>query len=242
LINLFYGERVHLAASNSKGKKTFLVIFSVLLLIFGVVSAVAGAAFMYLNSGNDSEGYAVSKPYTISTSSNVFVLWVGSPTSEAQLKWIITSANSKEVSAGWGAQSAVESYVEQYRFATPIYGWNYHASAYTASLNITSVEVTNQDKPAFVQAPDSLWLNHVSTSGSTTMYCTPINSADNNGMGMLVITNADGSNGVNATIQLGSKIAVYGYLPYLLIPICVVLLIIGLLLFKRARKQQPKNV
>jgi hypothetical protein len=224
--------------SRSNRKKIF-VLFSVLLLIFGVLSAVAGTVFIYLNSGNDSEGYAISNQYTISTSSNAFVLWVGSPTSEAQLKWIITSVNSKEVVADWGPQSTVGNYVDQYSFETPMHGWNYRASAYIALLNITSVEVNNQGKPAFVRAPDSMWLNHVSTSDSTTLYCTKINSANNDGLGMLVITNVDGSKGVDATIQLGSKIAVYGWLPYLLIPVGVALLIIGLLIFKRSKKQ-PK--
>ena len=225
-----------MSASNLNSKKKF-VIFSVILIIFGAISTIAGGVFMYLNAGNDSEGYALSNTYTINTSANAFGLLVASPSSGAQLKWVIHSLNSKEVFAGWGAESVLGSYSNQYKFATPIYGWNYHASYY-ASIKITSVEIINQDKPAMPRPLAGMLINQGTSADSTTLYCTRIDEADS--MGAIIVMNADGSNGVNATIQLGSKIAVYGWLPYLLIPMGVVLIIIGMLLFKRSTKQ-PRN-
>jgi hypothetical protein len=228
-------EMATLTASNKKlnKKKILLTIVSVLLLLLGVVAMISGAVFMYLNTTNDSEGYALSNTYTVQTSANAFVLWVGSPTTNAQLKWIITSPNSKEVFAGFGQADTVVSYVGQYKFATPAYGWNYIARAYSASLNITNVDVMNQDKPAMPSTQQPIYLNQVTTTNKTTLYCS---SSSDNSMSMLVIMNTDGSNGVNATIQLGSKLAIYSWLPYALIPVGLVFLAAGFLLFKRLRK------
>ncbi len=222
---------------NASKKKILLTIISILVLLLGIVAMIAGAVIMYLNTTNDSEGYALSNTYHVQTSSNAFVLWVGAPVSEARLKWIVTSTDSgKQVFAGWGAATTVTEFVGNYQFATPAYGWNYHAQAYEASINITNVDIMNSDKPV-MPAPTGIWLDTVTTTRATTLYCSP-NAVANDNMGMLVIMNADGSNGVDAQIQLGSKVPLLGWLPYVLIPVGIVFLVAGLLLVKRVRKKQ----
>ena len=84
---------------------------------------------MYLNTTNDSEGYALSNTYHIQTDSNAFTLWVGTPVSEARLKWVISTDSSKEIFAGWGTAQTVNAYTSNYQYATPAFGWNYHAQS-----------------------------------------------------------------------------------------------------------------
>jgi hypothetical protein len=232
-----------LTASNRKlnKKKIILTLVSVLVLLLGIVALIAGAVIMYLNTTNDSEGYALSNTYHVQTDSNAFVLWVGAPVSEARLKWIVTSTDSdKQVFAGWGAAETVNAYTSNYQYATPAAGWNYHAQAYYAALNITNVDTLNTDKPVMPK-PTEIWLDTVttSTSDSTTLSCSPNNIGDK--MGMLVIMNADGSAGVDAQIQLGSRVPMYSWLPYVLISLGIVLLLVGLLLVRHIRKKPNQN-
>jgi hypothetical protein len=218
---------------NASKKKTLLTITSILILLLGAVTVLAGAVIMYLNTGNDAEGYALSNTYHIQTDSNVFTLWVGAPVSEARLKWIISTDASKEIFAGWGTAQTVNAYTANYQYTMP-YGWNYHAHAYEASLNITNVQIVNPEKPV-MPMPSGIFLDTVTTSSSTTLYCNP-SSQDRTAM--IVIMNSDASKGIDATIQMGSRIALYGWLPYVLIPAGIMILVAGLLLVKRVQKQK----
>ena len=165
------------------------------MLLLGGVAMIAGAVIMYLNTTNDSEGYASSNTYQIQTDSNAFTLWVGTPVSEARLKWIVTSTDSgKEIFAGWGTAQTVNAYTSNYQYATPAFGWNYRAQAYTALLNITNVQIVNPEKPV-MPMPTGIFLDTTTTSSTTTLYCSP-SSLDRTAM--IVIMNADGSAGVDA--------------------------------------------
>jgi hypothetical protein len=219
---------------NASKKKKLLTVTSILILLLGAVTVLAGAVIIYLNTGNDAEGYALSNTYHIETDSNVFTLWVGAPVSEARLKWIISTDASKEIFAGWGTAQTVNAYTGNYQYAAPAYGWNYHARAYEASLNITNVQTVNPEKPV-MPMPSGIFIDTVTTTSSTTLYCTP-SSQDRTAM--IVIMNSDGSAGVDATIQLGSNVPLLGWLPYVLIIVGIVILVAGLLLVKRVQKQK----
>jgi hypothetical protein len=153
--------------------------------------------------------------------------------SEARLKWVISTDSGNEVFAGWGAMETVTAYTGNYQYATPASGWSYHARAYEASINITDVEIMNTQYPVMPMPSSELFLDTLKTSSAATLYCSP-NSLGRTGM--LVVMNADASNGVDAEIQLGSRIPLYGTLPYVLLPVGVVLLFIGVLLVVKTRK------
>jgi hypothetical protein len=223
-----------MANLNAPKKRILLIIVSVFMLLLGGVALIAGGVITYLNTTNDSEGYALSNIYHIETDSNAFVLWVGAPVSEARLKWVITSTDSNnDVFVGWGAAGTVNAYTGNYQYATPAAGWNYHAQAYEAELNIDNVQIINENYPV-MPLPQGIWLDTATVVDTLTLYCSPNNSDDK--MGMLVIMNADGSAGVDAEIQLGSRIPMYSWLPYVLIPVGLLFLIAGLLLVKRVHK------
>lgn len=225
-----------MANLNASKKRILLIIVSFLMILIGGVAIVAGGVIMYLNTTNDSEGYALSNTYHIDTDSNAFALWVGAPVSEARLKWVISTDSNKEVFAGWGTAGTVNAYTGNYQYATPVTGWGYVARAYEAALNISNVHIVNQNYPV-MPLPQGIWLDTATLVDTSTLYCSPNNSDDR--VGMLVIMNADGSAGVDAEIQLGSRIPMYSWLPYVLFIVGLMFLIAGLLLFKRVRKQKP---
>ena len=215
-------------------QKRLVLVCSLLLLALSLVALVAGAVIMYLNAGNDFEGYALSENYTIDTPATAFLLWVGSPVSEARLKWVVTSTDANQaVFVGWGAANTVNAYTGNYQYATPESGWGYTAKAYYAAINISTTHIVNPNSPPLVPPKESIWINTATTSSSTTLYCDPNSEGDK--MSMLVVMNADGSSGVKAQIQLGSRIPLYGWLPYVLLSVGLILLILGLLMFRKTK-------
>ncbi len=210
------------------------LIVSILLLLLALVALISSSVILYLASGNDSEGYAISESYKIDSSSNAFALWLSSPVNSAQLKWIVTSDDpSKEVFVGWGAETAVELYLTSFEYETA-HQWHYYARAFSASLSIQSTMKINSGKPASLPGAQNIWTDKVTTNSSVTLHLSPVDSSESSGV--LVIMNADGSSGVNATVKFGSKLTIYSMLPFVLIPVGVVLLIAGLLLLKKNRK------
>jgi hypothetical protein len=56
------------------------------------------------------------------------------------------------------------------------------------------------------------------------------------GRNILVIMNADGSSNVDADIQLGFKVPLFGWLPYLLLALGIIMLVVGWFLFRYRKR------
>jgi hypothetical protein len=48
--------------------------------------------------------------------------------------------------------------------------------------------------------------------------------------------NADGSSNVDADIQLGFKVPLFGWLPYLLLALSIIMLVVGWFLFRYRKR------
>jgi hypothetical protein len=211
-----------------------MLIASILLLVLALVAIVSGAVLLYLASANDSEGYAVSENYKIDSTSNAFALWLSSPVNNAQLKWIVTSDDlSKEVFVGWGLESSVEPYLTSFEYETANQ-WHYYARAFSASMSIPSAIKISTGTPANLPAQETIWTDQVTTNSSATLHISPVYSSESRGI--LVIMNSDGSSGIHTTIKFGSRLELYSVLPYVLLPVGVILLIAGMLLLRKKRK------
>lgn len=234
-------------STGSKKRNKLLLIVATLLFILGIAAIAGGAAFLYYNAGTDAEGYAISPVYEVRSSANAFVLWVApmKPSSTfswlgedniAMTKWIVTTADpGTQVFAGWAKASDGQLYVNQFKYETPDQGWHWYIDAYYAEIEVPSTKIVNQNAPTRAPADESFWTDKVVTGESATIYWDPTwdQSA---GMNMIIIMNADGSTGVNADLQLGFQVPVLTWLPYLLIPLGVLLCIGGYVLFKRSKK------
>ena len=220
----------------------FLIV-GVLLIVLGIVGIAGGAAVLYYNSGTDSEGYQISPAYEVRSSANAFVLpvaplqgstfgWLGDDNTGAA-KWIVTAADGgKQVFMGWTQAADGSAYVRNFSYELPAQFWSWRVDAYYSKINVPSTTIVNPGMPARSPENESLWLDSVVTAGNATIYWDPTweQSAD---MKMLIIMNADGSSGVNADLQLGFKVPILTWLPYLLIPLGIVFCVGGYLLFRR---------
>jgi hypothetical protein len=227
-------------------KKVAFIVAAVLLCAFGLIALVGGAYITYLNVGTDAEGYAISQNYPVQTSSSAFALWVApmritgafswlGNSNIAATKWIVTTPNiGQEVFVGWAKASDVETYLSGFSYESP-QSWQWHTEPYAPEINIPSTTTYNQGIPAVLPAQESFWTKTATTTNSTTIYWNPTWNASN-GMKVVVIMNADGSSGVHANIQFGFKVPILSWLPYLLIPLGIVLLALGLLMIKKRKK------
>lgn len=215
-----------------------------MLFVLGIAALAGGLAVLYYNAGTDTEGYAMSPVYEVRSSANAFVLWVApmEPSSTfgwlgenniAQAKWVVKAVDGgKQVFAGWTQASDGAAYVGHFRYETPDQVWQWLVSPYYAKIDVPSTEIVNQGTPARPPANESFWIDSAVTADSATIYWNP-SWEQTAGMKMIILMNADGSSEVNADLQLGFKVPILTWLPYLLISLGILLCLGGYLFFRR---------
>jgi hypothetical protein len=198
--------------------------------------------------GTDSQGYALSEKYPIETQSNAFALWVApmritgifsalDSSNIAATKWVVTASEpTKEIFVGWAKASDVESYLGKFSYETPDNEWHWRTSPYAPEIDVPSTAIYNQGTPARPPVEESFWTTTATTTNSAEIKWEPVWDSSK-GMNVIVVMNADGSSTINADIQLGFKVPILSWLPYLLIPLGILFLVLGLLLFKRRKRQ-----
>lgn len=232
--------------SKSGVKRKLILVICILLIFFGVFALIAGGVILFLNTGIDPEGYALSEKYQVRTTANAFVLSLG-PIHDtfwrsligmdniAQTKWVITNVGSKEIFAGWTTGANGTSYVESFSFEQPDREWRWRVQAYSAEMDIPSTAVKNTGVPAQLPSELSIWTEKILTNSASELNWNP-HWVPYSDYYMLVVMNKDGSSNVNFDLQLGFKVPLLTWLPYLLIPLGAVLLILGIILL---RKRKP---
>ncbi len=232
------------APHKSSRKKGIILFASILLLFFALVALIGGALVLYFNTGTDPEGYTLSEKYQVRTTANAFALSLGPIRRDsswyslfgmeniAQTKWVITSIDSnKEIFAGWTIDANSTSYVNSFGIEVPDQYWRWQVRAYYAKIEIPATIIRNQGSPSQLPSELTFWTKTTSTKTASTLYWDP-HWDPTTGYYMLVIMNADGSSNVNADLQLGFKVPILGWLPYLLFPLGIILLIAGILLLR----------
>jgi uncharacterized membrane protein len=225
----------------SRSRKITVLSATLLLTIIGFAALLAGVAFGVLNqTATDADGYYLSEPYQVSTSTYVFMFPMmpaydsGDP---GVAKWVVASANPvKELFVGWGSTVNTGSYLDGVAFETPYPAWEWNYGLYWASITVGETGTWNSNPPAVLPSDESFWIDSVQTSGSATI---PIEIHWDNttsGNRALLIMNADGTANVQADVQFGAKIPMLSWLPFILVPVGFVLAFIGLALFRRRAK------
>jgi len=231
---------------GTKKKIAFLLV-GILLLLVGIIALTGGAAILYFNTKTDSEGYAISDVYQVRSSANAFAVWVApkqiSSTESwlgidniAQTKWIVKANDpSQEVFAGWTKATSGEPYLRGIKFESPDQFWHWITGPYRAEIVIPSTAIQNQGTPSRPPVDESFWIKSTTSSATTTLYWDTVWDSDT-GMDILILMNADGSSGVNADLQLGFKVPILGWLPYLLVPAGILFCLGGFLVIRRRKK------
>jgi hypothetical protein len=212
----------------------------IILIVIGAVLAIAGAFMFSLDQELDSEGYYLSEPYDVNSPAYAFAVWLLPLRISSfwsfmgpdiiQAKWVITADDpSKAIFAGWATSADAGSYVASMRYEGPT-EWHWTVSPYYAEIDIPSTVIYNTAAPSRPPSQETFWLDSVQTNSSSVIYWNP-SWPEADGMKTLIIMNADGSAGVNATFQIGSRVPLLIGLGNVLVIIGVVLCIAGAILF-----------
>ena len=242
------GERKQI----NKGVIALFVIIGIILIILGVIPIIGGAAILLANRGRDSESYHLSNVYQMKTSTYAFGMEMAPLRIESfygrlsqslfgtentvQAKWVITPVNStKELFAGFTSADAGKNYVSKMETEGPYPYWNWDGP-YSPKIEITTTQIFGLGSGGPTKSPalENFWAEAVQSSGTVNLYFNPAwDSASGNNY--LVITNLDGSKGVAADIYLGFKIPVFSWLPYVLLPVGIIIFVGGILLVRKKR-------
>lgn len=229
-----------------KKGKIILLVGIVILLILGISSIVSGTVIVVLNRGTDKDGYSLSDVYKVETSTHAFALWVNplripfylswmNPEDIAQTKWVVKAVNSsKEIFVGWAKAADGDNYLNGFQYET-LPSWHWSTWPYHASMDIPSTAIYNEGAPSKSPTQEAFWIESAHSSNSSTLNWDP-NWPSQAGRKILVVMNADGSNNVEADLQLGFKVPIFSWLPYLLIPLGIVMCLGGIFLIRRRKR------
>jgi hypothetical protein len=234
-----------------KKGKTLLLIGGFLLISFGAASILGGAAILYFNQRTDKDGFALSDAYKVRSTACAFALWVKpidwnnqffilplkwfNHEDFVQTKWVVRAVNSsKELFVGWANATDGESYLERntIAFETPSTDWYWDTQPYYAGIEIYSTAIYNNGTPSRSPIEETFWLKSAHSSNSSTINWDPVWEPPTS-KNILIVMNLDGSRNVDADIQLGFKVPIFSWLPYLLIPLGALLSVSGFFLIRR---------
>ena len=149
---------------------------------------------------------------------------------------VTTSDPKQEIFVGWAKASDMEPYLKGFSYESPDFFWSWSTRPYAPKIHVPSTTISGQGSPARSPSEESFWTLKATTANTTSIYWAPTWNVDD-GMNVVALMNADASSGVTANIQLGSKIPILTWLPYLLIPLGIIFLVLGLLLFKKRKSK-----
>jgi hypothetical protein len=228
-----------------KSVKILILIGCIVLLLFGALLIFGGATLLAYNMGTDADGYSQSSIYEVRSDSYAFALWVGSsrfpsyltwmsPKDIGQTIWTVEPVNSsEELFVGWAEAADGENYVEGMMFSTPPV-WHWYVNAYYAEIEIPTSLTHNQGAPTRHPAEETFWIETAQSNETSKItwdaFWEPLEDRK-----ILIIMNADGSRNVEADIQLGFKVPIFGWLAFVLIPVGVILCLIGVLVIRQKK-------
>jgi hypothetical protein len=220
---------IFLSSENTSVQKNgaariIVLIGCIILLLVGIVFTLGGAALLAYNMGTDVDGYTQSSVYEARSDGYAFALWVASsnfpsyinwmsPKDIGQAMWTVEPVDSsKELFVGWAEAVDGQNYLDTgIRFSTPPV-WHWSVAPYYAE----TAQSTGTSKIRW----DAYWK--------------PLENRTENRK-ILIIMNADGSRNVEADIQLGFKVPIFGWLPLVLIPAGVIFCLIAIFVIRRKK-------
>ncbi|MGD9129975.1 MAG: hypothetical protein PVH73_00180 [Candidatus Bathyarchaeota archaeon] len=230
---------------SGKAVRILILIGCIVLLLFGVLLIFGGAALLAYNMGTDADGYSQSSIYEVRSDAHAFALWVApsrfpsyltwmSPKDIGQAVWTVEPVNSsKKLFVGWAEAADGKNYVEKMMFSTPP-TWRWYIEAYYAEIEIPPSLTHNQGAPTRPPAEETFWIETAQSNGTSKItwdaFWEPLENRK-----MLIIMNADGSRNVEADIQLGFKVPIFGWLAFVLLPVGVIFCLIGVLVIRQKK-------
>jgi len=232
-------------------RRIVALIFGIVLLVISVGLIAAGILLMWAGGNpRDRDGYLVSKTSKVSLDSYALLVELvpldmndylppflrGLETEDlvnVRLKANRT-ASPKELFVGIARDSDAFAYLDNVQYD---YAVEYHWRVYPWNVRLEFDRAVPSEGTAPSRPPteETFWLASATGSPEASMKWTP-----ESGEYCIIIMNADGSPGVDASLQLGAKFPILGWLPRLLVAIGILLGAGGTLLiyFGYARRVQ----
>jgi len=229
---------------HSKKRK----ILAVVLLVCGFLVLAAGASLLYYNQvDTDSEGYAYSNIYHVNTVAYAFTAymneyrattwgWLGMD-NIVQIKYIARNLNpGKELFIGYATTAQSLAYQQSFECEMPTY-WHWTANPYDAEINITTTIRTGSGAPTTLPQTQTFWVATAQSADTAVMSYVPQHEQH-----VWFIMNSDGSRNITADIQIAFRSPILTILPWVLLPLGVVLLIGGAFFLRRKKeKEKPAS-
>jgi hypothetical protein len=234
------------AAQKPRKMKKHLILAGVLLVI-GFLILASGASLVYYNQlDTDNEGFVYSNIYHVNTTTYGFIAYMNPYLAStfgflgmnniAQIKYIARNLNpSKELFMGYATTRESEPYSRSFLHQFPTF-WHWTARPYYTDINITMLATNGTGAPAALPQAQTFWLAEAHSTDTAVMTYVPQQEQH-----VWFIMNADGSNNITADIQIGFKSPILSVLPLILIPVGLLLLLIGVLLLRKKKDNQPKT-
>jgi hypothetical protein len=229
------------ASQKPKRTKRHFILAGVLFVI-GFLILSAGASLFYYNQGTDSEGYVYSNIYHVNTTTYAFTAYMNQfqggmwgflgAENIAQIKYLVRNQNpGKELFIGYATTQQSEPYRQSFQCEIPTY-WTWHTEPYYAEIDITTTVIDGTGAPATLPQTQTFWLASAQSADTAVMSYLPLHEQH-----IWFIMNNDGSANITADIQIGFKSPILTILPILFIPVGTILLICGVFLLIRKKKQ-----
>ncbi|MBN1861508.1 MAG: hypothetical protein JW840_08625 [Candidatus Thermoplasmatota archaeon] len=221
-----------------KSKKR--IILASILFVGGFLLLSAGASIFIYNMGTDREGYTYSNIHHVNTTTYAFILYMNEykistwgflgAENIAQIKFIVNNLNpSKELFTGYATTQQSEPYRKSFRCEFPIF-WRWFAEPYYAELSLNATTSEGAGAPAFLPQSQTFWKTSAQSFDTATMTYLPLHEQH-----IWFIMNSDGSQNITADIQIGFKSPILAILPYVCIPLGLLLLVGGIMLLRRKK-------
>jgi hypothetical protein len=222
-----------------KTRKTRMVL-GIVIFIVGLLVLAGGISVFVYNLDTDSEGYAYSNVYHVNTSAYAFTLYMNQykPSTwsflgvenVAQMKFIVKATNStKELFTGVATTSACEPYRQSFECEIPTY-WYWIAELYYAEIYINTSVFEGVGAPLALPQEQTFWRASAHSTSNAEMTYLPLHEPH-----LWFIMNLDGSKNITADIQIAFKSPILTSLPFILLPLGIVLAGVGVYLLRRKK-------
>jgi hypothetical protein len=216
------------------------LILAVVLFVLGLLILASGISVLAYNLGNDSDGWTYSNVYHVNTTAYAFTLYMNEyklstwgflgAGNVAQMKFIVKATDpSRELFTGYATTKASEPYLQSFECEIPTY-WHWWAEPYYAEILLNTTTIAGTGAPASLPEAQTFWLAQAHSNSIAEMTYLPQHEQH-----IWFIMNLDGSKNVTADIQIAFRSPILTILPFVLLPLGIVLVGGGVYLLRRKK-------
>jgi hypothetical protein len=224
---------------RQKPRKRRLVLAIVIFVLALLVLAGGISIFIY-NQDTDSEGWVYSNVYHVNTSAYAFALYMNEyklsawsflgAGNIAQMKFIVKATDpTKELFTGYATTKASEPYLQSFECEIPT-SWHWWAEPYYAEILLNTTVIAGTGAPASLPQTQTFWLTSAHSKSTADMTYLPLHEQH-----IWSIMNLDGSKNITADIQIAFRSPILTVLPFVFLPLGIVLVGGGVYLLRRKK-------